>query len=355
MTDLRQDQKASEGAIAIQSARDTTIINAGITANDMRLIMEAIALQSSTFAAVAREVADDRMKIFETKMLEKFAKGNEEANAEAFKDPDFQYLLGRAQHAYARSGDEATRDTLVDLIARRSKEQQRGRLALTLNEAVEKSAVLTKNEFAELSLCYLLRYTRRISIVDKASFNNYLKTSVLPLLSDISREQASYQYLVAQSCASISLNVVTAAQLFRQTYQGLFWKGFAKNQLIPGLPPERSQFVHDSKLVIPCLNDAERCQLSVINQDTFSEFAKTLGLTEGEISTIWSFQMTTAMTDQEVMQHIETDVPEIRDFEDLWDKTSLSHLELTTVGIAIGYANAVRVTGFQGDLGIWIK
>src|ERR1700709_2560740 len=109
MSEKNQDQVAGKGAIAIQSARDT-IINAGISANDMRAIMETLAAQIPTFTAMARDIVNERLQDFEEKVLQKFSTASQSVNPEAFKDPDFQYLLNRAQNAYARSGEEVTRD-----------------------------------------------------------------------------------------------------------------------------------------------------------------------------------------------------------------------------------------------------
>jgi hypothetical protein len=139
----RQDQNVRDGSIAVQSGENTNIFQ-GPSPTQIKEIVQATAeALLPSFTQVARQIADDRMKDFETVLL---ARANDPSvmRSEAFKDPDFQYLLGRAQHAYARSGDHQLRDTLIDLIARRSREEDRTRLSLTLNEAVEKAAVLTK-------------------------------------------------------------------------------------------------------------------------------------------------------------------------------------------------------------------
>ena len=245
MSDRDQRQQADNGALAVQSGRDT-IVQVGLNAEQMQAIISELARQIPALAAVAREVADARLHAFEERILEKFA-NSKKANSNAFKDPDFQYLLTRAQHAFARSGDDATRDTLVDLIAKRSLETQRSRLSLTLNEAVEKSAVLTKNEFAELSLCYLLRQTIT-GVGNIRQLAAHLRKYVSPLLPDISREEASYRYIVAQSCATISMGQIDAVSLIRRTYGGLFSKGFSADVDIPGVSPELSLRLKSSPL-----------------------------------------------------------------------------------------------------------
>src|SRR5829696_9300207 len=105
-----QDQAAEENAVAIQSGRDTNIHH-GVGVEEMKQIIEAIASQQVAYTAIARDVADARCADLETRIIERFTQPGA-ARVEAFRDPDFQYLIGRSQHAYARSGDENVRDTL---------------------------------------------------------------------------------------------------------------------------------------------------------------------------------------------------------------------------------------------------
>lgn len=151
MTD--QDQRVTEGSTALQAARDIVVVHQGISPDKMSEILVSMATQLSLYRDEAMQVVNARMDSFRDEILKRFAEEGQ-ANSAAFRDPDFQYLIGEAQNAYARSGDEAVRDTLVDIIARRSLETGRTRLALTLNDAATKAPFLTAEEFAALSLVY---------------------------------------------------------------------------------------------------------------------------------------------------------------------------------------------------------
>ena len=63
----------------------------------------------------------------------------------------------------------------------------------------------------------------------------------------------------------------------------------------------------------------------------------------------------TVMPQQELIDLIKTHVPEIQMLFKAWDDTPMKNLKLTSVGLAIGHANAVRLTNFDAPLGIWIK
>src|SRR6267378_6942313 len=142
---MRQDQSVDAGGAAIQAGRDV-VVHSGITAEQMTQIMVAVGKQLAIFTDEARKITDERINAFQRSVLARFAKPGQ-ANPDAFKDPDFQYVLADAQEAVARSGDEAVRETLVDIVARRSMEKDRNRLALTLNHAAKVAADLTENEF----------------------------------------------------------------------------------------------------------------------------------------------------------------------------------------------------------------
>jgi hypothetical protein len=195
----------------------------------MKKILESLAGQLPKYAAIASEIVEHRLKTFEEKIMERFAP-SDTANPQAFADPDFQYLLGRSQQAYARSGDDETADILVDLIAQRSKQKERTRLALSINDAVERSALLTKNEFAELSLSFLIRYTRNSKTANFQMLVEHFRSQAEPLLRDISRERSSYSYIEAQSCASIEMGSVDLLKVLRDQYGGLLSLGVEREK-----------------------------------------------------------------------------------------------------------------------------
>jgi hypothetical protein len=86
-------QKQSSGAnsISIQSAGDTIV--SGVTPDDVRGIVEAVLeAQIPIFTALARETVQFRNLELKRKLLSKFAV-SEQGNSQAFRDPDFQYVL----------------------------------------------------------------------------------------------------------------------------------------------------------------------------------------------------------------------------------------------------------------------
>jgi hypothetical protein len=345
----RQDQNVEAGGTALQAGQDI-VIHHGVSPEQMSEIMVAIAKTAAMFTKEALDVANARIDDFRDEVLKRFSQDGK-ADPEAFKDPDFQYLLRDAQEAIARSGDEAVRDTLVDIIARRSMEKTRTRLAITLNDAATKAVNLTHNEFSALSLIYLLRYTLDHSIRNLQTLGAYVENKLMPFAKDVSREESSFWHMQAQSCGNIEMGVIDLQTIFRRSYGGVLGDGFTREQLEASLP-DGKRTVLDG-LIIPCLNDASKLQPAAIRFDVLKEMAADkIELTEGELQNVWNLFEGT-ITD--IPGRVSSAVVEAPLLFDIWNNTRLKNLSLTSVGIAIGHANATKVVGFDAHLNIWIK
>ncbi len=320
----------------------------------MRAIIESVTAQMKIFSEEARSTVDIRLKDFEDRLVAKFAK-NPESRATAFSEPDFQYLVGRASISYARSGDDELGDALIDLISERSKHEKRTRLSLSLNEAIEKAPLLTENEFAELSMVYLIRYTKFLGINNKDRLADAINKHVIPLLDNVSREQSSYSYLESQSCAIQSIASVDLTRILHQLYGGLLSKGFVKSDIESLLPSELRDSLSD--LIRPCLNNRQNLQFNALDNDVFrAECARLkIQLTEDVLATCWSFFEKSFLSKDEILTMLSPTIPRLGELFAFWDNSPIKSLTLTSVGLAIAHANAVRAVGFVADLAIWIR
>ncbi|RVK16196.1 hypothetical protein CN138_37280 [Sinorhizobium meliloti] len=342
-----QKATASDGALIVQSSGDT-IVN--VSNVDMRAVIEAMADQLPKFAAVASEIVEKRLSAFEEKIIKRFEQ-SETSSIQAFADPDFQYLLGRAQHAYARSGDELTADVLIDLIAHRSIQTERTRLTLSLNDAVERSAYLTPNEFAELSLAFLLRYTKRTDITNFEKLVIYLRDNAGRIVPEVSRSESSYNYIAAQSCGSIQITRASLMDILTKSYGGVLSLGTDRERFAETLGDDFPKLYPD--VVGPCLHDQSKLQAMAIDKSSLESFLKQRGL-EGKTGQIWDLHSQSFMQEQQFIEKALPLYPEVRELFAVWNDTQMHRLTLTSVGQAIGFANLKRLCGVEADLGIWI-
>jgi hypothetical protein len=347
-----QDQRVGSGGQAIQAGRDV-IVQKGLSADEMTAIMVAMAKELSTYQADALRTVDKRLQEFREEILSSFTRADNQSNREAFRDPDFQYLLADAQKAYARSGDLAVRGTLVDIIKRRSLETTRNRMAVTLDDAATKAPALTINEFSELSLGYVARHTVNHSVNSFATFCNYIATQLMPFVPNITKEASSYWHIESQSCGSIEMGQIDLLSIFRNSYTGVLGKGFDRQTLENHLPDGKKNAVDN--FIVPCLQDASKLQPSAMRKSVFLELTGQAGLDSELTTNVWNAFEATVPPKTELIDLIRPHVPDIESLFTAWDETPMKHLKLTSVGLAIGHANAVRVTGFDAPLSIWIK
>jgi hypothetical protein len=104
-----------------------------------------------------------------------------------------------------------------------------------------------------------------------------------------------------------------------------------------------------------CLNDKKKFQFNALDKAILLDRSKECGLPEERIINAWNIFENTIWSEAEFIAELKPNVPKIDELFRLWKGTPLQNLELTSVGMAIGHANAVRVTGFDADLSIWIK
>jgi hypothetical protein len=354
-----QEQEIGNGSVAIQADGNVTV-NTGLSPSQMRETMNYLSELHKDFTEIAMITVNERIKDFQDRMIERFEDG-EKANSESFKDPDFQIVLAQAQKAFARNGDSQVADTIVDIIAERSKKTERDRLQITLNEAVEIASTLTVDEFAILSLCFIVRYTQKHGLINVNYFVEYIKTEIVPLLMSIPKNEFSYQFLEAQRCANLEMGSVNLVDIYSNRYGGLFSKGFTIDQLKDCLPEGKKDIfdtaVRDDNLkplLLPCLHDRELLQLNAISCDEFMNYSKRIDLGEDERTSVSNLFKGTFMNLYEMKEILKTDCPDFETLADLWNGTSIKHLKLTSIGIAIAHSNLRKLTGFSADLSIWI-
>ncbi|RTL52121.1 MAG: hypothetical protein EKK40_08040 [Bradyrhizobiaceae bacterium] len=345
-----QKQNAG-GGTAIQAGRDVTI-QSGVSPADMIRFMEMVTALH-TFALDAERKANERYESFRNEILKKFSSENGEADSSAFRDPDFQMMLGDAQTEYVRSGDESLRDTLIDIIARRSLEKERSRRSLTLNEAVKKAPSLTRNEIAGLSFVYLFRYVT-FPAGNLAHLIGTFEKNFLPLKPDITTSDSSFDYIAAQGCGSVEMGELPAHHILSESYGGLLGMGFTEDALTARFPEGRIAAFDELRII--CVNDQSKIQFNARNLKAFENAVMKIDPTieKGKINSAWAL-MTESIQIFDMMKRIAHQSPEVGELFEMWDKSNFKHMRLNAVGIAIAHANARRVANFDAPLDIWIS
>lgn len=343
----KQIQRAGNQSINVQA--DT--VNVGISYDDARQIAQDLFdANCHRLAGVAKETAKTRANEFVDLYMETLAEKNPEG-IETASDPDMQYVLFEAEKEYARSGDRDLADILVDILVDRSREQGRSLRQIVLNESIHVVPKLTSDQIDILSLVLLVRYTRSTVLTDHDSFRQYLGDLFMPFFSRVELSNSSFQHLEYAGCGTVRVTAMMLEGYFCEAYPGLFANGYTND--------ERDRFVLEenipSVLFTPCLNDSNKVQVNALDEGAARKLATLNQLDDQRTSRLIALMKKNAKRTEEIKELVCRLVPGMKEIFEVWNDSSLKHLNLTSVGIAIGHANARRKIKDCPPLDVWLS
>jgi hypothetical protein len=345
----KQSQKGGDGSTNIQ-AGELTVVQ-GMTYPEVKEV--ALDVFKSNFyqlAGEAKEVAAERAEQITEDFLNKLKNENPDGFTKA-QDPDFQHALFTVQKEYARNGDEELGDLLVDLLVDRSKQEKRNILQIVLNESLSVAPKLTDDQLAALAIIFFTKYTQNQGIGNHEMLANSFDKFAKPFASKLSKKQACYQHLEFSGCGSISIGANSLPSIYGRRYQGLFLKGFDKEEI----EKRDISIGHDPRFFIPCLNDDEKIQVGANRLEGLSEHMDEQNIPQEDKGKITALFNLNKMNDNEIKDKIVEISPYMSDVFEIWSTSPLQNFNLTSVGIAIGHANIKRLVGEFSDLSIWIN
>jgi hypothetical protein len=349
---IKQSQEGNDADVVIQSARDT-IINNGISSENMREIISILADQLPAFAQMAATVAENRCKEFEEKIIKRF-EADAGANRESFKDPDFQYLLQDAQRSYVRSGDDQISEQLADLIVERSKLDGRSRKGMAIRKAIETTPQLTAEEISVLSTVFAIKYVKFGIDNDRSALGMVLKHIYDAFVVNISEPDGSINYLESIGCGSVSVMTSDIVNIFITNYPDITKKLKNKRDIVQ-FNTEIYNFALASGLLT--LDDQGDLKSSIENENELSRAFFEAGgkFSEEEVSGLIQSVRPENMNSFDICQSLRRFCPEIDEIFRIWISSNLKSFDLNSTGIAIAHTNFKRIMSFNAPLDIWVK
>ena len=346
-----QEQNVSEGSTAVQAGGNVTIIQAGLSYDDVRsAALDVFQGNFYKLAGVAEKTARMRAEEITEDFLTKLQKENP-AGIKKSQEPDFQYALFTVQKEYARNGDKDIGDLLVDLLVDRSKQEQRDILQIVLNESLNTAPKLTESQLAALAVIFLFRYTQNFSISNHQTLGDYFDRNVYPFASKIVKNMACYQHLEFCGCGAIGIGERNLESIMGLTYQGQFLKGFDEKEI----GDKGISIGNDPRFFRPCLNDPGKLQVKANSHELLVKAFEAEVITPDDRSKITALFDLGKMNDNEIKDKCIAIRPYLADLFDIWSESAMKNFTLTSVGIAIGHANIKRLVGEFADLSIWIN
>ncbi len=224
-------QAGGDGSSNTQ-ANEITIHN-GITYRDAKEI--ALDVYKANFLELqksAAHIAKQRAEEITDAFLNKLQENNAEAISQ-MNEPGMQMALFEAQKSYAKSGDEELESLLVDILVERAETTERNLKQITLDEALQIAPKLTEEHLAVLTLNFFISKSTQLEINNYDSFKEKTLGTLKTLSKQISENRSSISYLKYTGCITPLTNTKfkSIEELIRNSYQGLFLKGFSLEEL----------------------------------------------------------------------------------------------------------------------------
>ena len=342
-----QDLSGGSDSTNLQAGRD--IVYYGASATEVREIaLDVYEANILRLRGIAEDVARGRAERITQEFLEKLISDNPAA-LNSMQDPDMLNTVFTAQKAYAYSGEEDLEKVLVDLLVDRSGQQDRKLKTLVLNEAIAVLPKLSIRQRKSIAFWFFIRYVRYVAPLDLDEYYANLARGVSPFVGMLSDRRADYEHIQATAAGSISAFSFMVGALFTASASGFFTKGFTEDQIDDDL----RQFLSDQDIFIPCIRDPMKWQVKVTSQQDIETISMAKGIPSGRLENLAGLGW---MTQPEIEADVISHIPEMKNAFDLWSKNDfpLQHLELTSIGKAIGHAYWRQATGDSAPLDIWL-
>lgn len=345
------EYKQVNGKNSTNQQAEEIINNYGLSYSEVKEIaLDVFKKNFYQLSAEANQLAFERAKKFIEDYMEKLIKENP-SGIKKCQDPDFQYVLFDAQKNYARSGDGNQEMLLINLLVERSKQDERNTLQIVLNESISVINKLTQRQIDLLSFIYLIRYTKNSLTPTINDLVSYFNQFFMPIINGVSENYTDIQHLLYTGCGTESIGSVNVYEIIRDTYPGIFSKGFSKDEY-EKLKIQKdlldSLFRKDSVI-------EDKYYIYATSYDDLNGIASMHGFNNDDKSKLNNLLRQSLMSEDDIKKVIRDNCNFMSEPMEIFNKSKISHFLLSSVGIAIGYANIKQKLGSFSDLSIWIK
>lgn len=327
-------------------------VHNGITYSDAKEI--ALDVFNSNFIRLKREaaqIASERAEEITEKIIKKLNDANPKS-LEEFRNPAMQDALFKTQKEYAKSGDKELGDLLVDILIDRANTPLRNMVQLVLDESLAIAPKLTIEQLDILTLNFILVQTVNKTIINLSTFKKYIDESIIPFTENLTIERTTFNYIEYLGCGHIRVgDYGNLEDNFKRKYKAIFSKGFSKEEF----ETEVGSFEDYEKFTMPCLHDDTKHQIITMDELLLIEKMNTSNLEKEIQNKLIAFFTKTTFSNPELKQYLLSVNSKMENVFNVWEKSLIKKLELSSVGVAIAHANYRRKTGVTLDLSQWIK
>ena len=353
---MRQSNETKENKGVVVGKNNGKIYN-GMNYTDVKcLCLDLIKDEINKAKQTALEIAKQRNENLMEQVFEKISllKITPDMLKKAFEDPSIQMDFLEAEKSYIKYGTDELCCLLSDILEKRIQENGHTLLQIALGESIKTAPLLLQTQMNTLALSFIITQTISLSVNSHERFKQYLKNAIIPIYNrGVSESNSEFQHLTYSRCATITAFSISIVSALGKTYSGLFSKGFTMEN-IPNVN-DKSLYEKYPSLFTSCLNEPSKLQINSINDEKLTETLESLDIDDDDKEKFLSLAKLNKMTESEIKDKIIELCPEMEEIIKYWDKTSISNLNLSSVGIIIGALTAAKTTTLNYDLHLWIK
>lgn len=345
---MTQQQQGGIGSTNIQV--DTIHLSTGLSVADVKEIAKDVF--QSNFAVLtdtAKQIADDRARELREELMEALA-ADGRGKLDSFSQPEKQVALLDAQRAYALTGDEELKSSLVRTVLEISKEPERSLKSIVLQEALKVLPTLTSQQMKAIAATFVVRYVHFGAAGNLLALSKAYERCLGRKWSDIDPTDGDFRHIEYSRCGSIDIGEHSFIGIIKESYPGIVSAGFPAQELIDAF----GQAGIPNSGIMPCVNDPQKWQIAAIDNRVIDSKSKTHGWTEEQVSIAKKKLTENILDDEKLTQNIKSAGGTLAHVCEKWGSTAMKSLTLTSVGIAVAHSYVSGVDNSFIDLDIWL-
>ncbi len=333
-----------------------TINNYGLNYSDAKdMMLDIFETNFVRLSESASQLALKRAEELTTQYLTKLKDENPEA-IQTIEDPDMLYILLEAQKQYARNGEPILREMLVDLLVKRTEENDRTLKQIVLNESIITVPRLTNIQIDILTICFLITECRFDFIREVGDFIGFIDTFLASKFDDlgileIPLSDSNIRHLEYVGCASIAPSESSLSKIFRRNYRSIFTSEFNLDQLFV---EEDFKDILKEHFLSPSKEKTNLYHMRNLHYLDILQKIQELGLDDTSSERIMNIREEFELTDDEIYEVLTKVDSRMIGLFNFWESSIISEMQLTSVGKAIAHTNICKVYNIHDPLDIWI-
>jgi hypothetical protein len=263
-----------------------------------------------------------------------------------------QEALMSMQKAYAATNTEWMKSAALGAFLDVVQSPKSSTPYLVAFDALRVLPHLTLGHFQVMALTLLLQYSRNSNNYGLIHFQHYVEKYIEPFISDLPQNPSFYRQLDYLRCTQEEREPITLAQVLSNSYPFVFnYRGFSKEELFRATDGRGV----DPRYVVRSLN-SNLYKLALVDESLAPRFFRQTRISDSMVQRDLLALMKskpTAFRGQEARDIMDDISPVLLDLADVFDKTPMSKISLTLLGLYLGRAHVKATIGEEFDLSHW--